>query len=70
MWIKELFDGRLLVKELTTVTLYLNYDKNLGTLLGFIDKKSKEERNHQLETFFYVFTEFNYVLENVCEIFV
>ena len=28
--------------------MYLNDDTNLDSLLGFIDKRSKEERNHQV----------------------
>ena len=55
-WIEELFDGRLPEKQLAAVTLYLNDDLNLDSLLGFIDKRSKEERDHQMETCAFMFS--------------
>ena len=38
-WIEELFDGRLPEKQLAAVPFYLNDDKNLDSLIGFIMKK-------------------------------
>ena len=38
-WIEELFDGRLQEKQLAAVPYYLNDDKNLDSLIGFIMKK-------------------------------
>ena len=54
-WIEELIDGKLPRKQLDLITTYLADDKVLDSFIDLYDKRSKEERELQIERCAYLF---------------